>query len=78
MLRNNFSADRVTQTPLTFAVTQPQKPLRRKRNRAVHRRQGKLSQATHQAISFIDIDMDAGATCDKMVTKSCALRPIES
>jgi hypothetical protein len=25
MLRNNFSADRVTQTPVTFAVTQPQK-----------------------------------------------------
>jgi hypothetical protein len=76
MLRNNFPADRVTQTPLMFAVTQPQKPLRRKRNCAVHPRQGKLSQATQQAISFID--MDAGATCDKMVTKSCALQPIES
>jgi hypothetical protein len=76
MLRNNFPADRVAQTPLRFAATQPQKPLRRKRNRAVHRRQGKLSQATHQAISFID--MDAGATCDKMVTECCALQPIES
>jgi hypothetical protein len=55
----SFSGNRATNFRHHAPSLGPANPLGRKRNCAAHRRQGSLSQATPQAVLFID--MDAGA-----------------